>query len=162
MNAGEIWPHFHSHLALTYCHGGIYRQGFCVIEMLYSYSHKSSAWERAVRLDVAFVFPHTPFGFISHRRDHWHIEQCAGKWARCIWNLNLWDIHLLMLWQLVSFFILWQAMEVDRASGGSCLQALPLSTWLPALSRRFNSQWWAIICGVKVQQVHWLLPGSSL
>lgn len=63
--------------------------------------------------------------------------------------------YLLMLWQLVNLFILQEGMEVDRASWSSCLQTLPLSTWLSALSRRLNSPWWAIICGVKVQQVHW-------
>lgn len=65
------------------------------------------------------------------------------------------DIHLLMLWQLVNLFILQEAMGADRASWSSCLQALPLSTWLPALSRRLNSSWWAIICVVRVQQEHW-------
>lgn len=109
------------------------------------------------------LFSPTPFVFILHCWDRsaqrWQIGATHSESKSP-------DIHLQMLWQLVNLFILQEAMEVDRVSWSSCLQAFPLSTWLPALSRRLNSSWWAITCRVKVQQGHWPfswpLPPSCL
>lgn len=164
MNAGWNLTQSHFHFTVAHCCGGIHSPVFFVWLKCYIYivAQKFSQ-QKTDRLDGTFLFLFTDsicvhitfLGPVAHSAQGWQIR------AVCLESKSP-DIHLLMLWQLVNLFILQEAMEVDRVSWSSCLKF----TWLFALSRKLNSSWWAIICGVKVQQVHgpfsWPLTQSCL
>lgn len=148
MNAGQNLTPFPLPIAGAHCCGGIHQLFLCDWNVIFIMLQK--VLPANDRLDgVSNCVRITLLGSLARSEQCWQIRAMHLESKSP-------DIHSLMLWQLVNLFIRRQAMGVDRASWSSCLQALPLSNWLPALSRRLNSSWWAIICGVKVQQVHWL------